>query len=216
MAYLMTDGSVLTQSYYSSQWYRYVPDQFGNYASGTWTQVAASGRLFPERVCLGRAFRWAPRDHRRRVQLSRQLPAPAHESRRDLRPVEEHVDAARTSARLEVYRRLGEQRVAGWPIPRRPKTHRAGRGDESNDAELDEARADREVRLQLRGGMDAAAGRHDPHRRREKRPQFRTLQPSTGTLDQRRLDDRRSAFTVALPPVFAVRPEAQRLLLAAG
>jgi hypothetical protein len=41
MAWLMTDGSILTQS--SASWnnfYRYVPDANGNYSDGTWTQVA--------------------------------------------------------------------------------------------------------------------------------------------------------------------------------
>ncbi|HEY1655832.1 MAG TPA: hypothetical protein VGF86_12040, partial [Candidatus Tumulicola sp.] len=41
MAFLMTDGSVLAQSYTANLWYRYVPDQFGNYGNGTWTQVAS-------------------------------------------------------------------------------------------------------------------------------------------------------------------------------
>ncbi len=41
MAFLMTDGSVLTQSYASFSWYRYVPDNTGNYANGTWSQVAS-------------------------------------------------------------------------------------------------------------------------------------------------------------------------------
>ncbi len=42
MAFLMTDGSVLTQSGRSwSQWYRYTPDAQGSYADGTWTQVGS-------------------------------------------------------------------------------------------------------------------------------------------------------------------------------
>ncbi len=40
MAWLMTDGSVLAQSYQGDTWYRYVPDAFGSYSDGTWTQVA--------------------------------------------------------------------------------------------------------------------------------------------------------------------------------
>ncbi|MGC9992247.1 MAG: hypothetical protein ABSD52_07630 [Candidatus Cybelea sp.] len=41
MAYLMTDGSILTQgSYNSSNWYKYVPDATGDYSDGTWTQEA--------------------------------------------------------------------------------------------------------------------------------------------------------------------------------
>lgn len=41
LAFLMTDGSVLTQSNASNTWYKYVPDISGNYANGTWTQVAS-------------------------------------------------------------------------------------------------------------------------------------------------------------------------------
>jgi hypothetical protein len=42
MAWLMTDGSVLTQSGYSwNSFYRYVPDAAGNYSDGTWSQVAS-------------------------------------------------------------------------------------------------------------------------------------------------------------------------------
>ena len=39
-AFLMTDGSVLAQSGQGNTWYKYVPDITGNYANGTWTQVA--------------------------------------------------------------------------------------------------------------------------------------------------------------------------------
>lgn len=41
LAFLLTDGSVLAQSYSANTWYRYVPDNTGNYANGTWTQVAS-------------------------------------------------------------------------------------------------------------------------------------------------------------------------------
>ena len=42
MAFLMTDGTVLTQSGRNwSQWYRYIPDAQGDYADGTWTQVGS-------------------------------------------------------------------------------------------------------------------------------------------------------------------------------
>lgn len=42
MAWLLTDGSILTQSLANwSNWYRYVPDAKGNYSNGTWTQVAS-------------------------------------------------------------------------------------------------------------------------------------------------------------------------------
>ena len=42
MAWLLTDGSVLAQSYANwSNWYRYVPDAKGNYSDGTWNQVAS-------------------------------------------------------------------------------------------------------------------------------------------------------------------------------
>lgn len=40
MAFLMTDGTVLAQSYSADTWYRYAPDATGGYADGTWTQVA--------------------------------------------------------------------------------------------------------------------------------------------------------------------------------
>jgi hypothetical protein len=41
MAFLMTDGSVLTQGFDASSWYRYTPDANGGYVNGTWTQVAS-------------------------------------------------------------------------------------------------------------------------------------------------------------------------------
>ncbi|HEU5478207.1 MAG TPA: hypothetical protein VFU90_00165 [Candidatus Tumulicola sp.] len=40
MAFLMTDGTVLAQSYAGNTWYRYAPDASGNYSNGTWTQAA--------------------------------------------------------------------------------------------------------------------------------------------------------------------------------
>jgi hypothetical protein len=41
MAFLMTDGSVLAQSNGGNTWYKYVPDAFGGYSDGTWSQVAS-------------------------------------------------------------------------------------------------------------------------------------------------------------------------------
>lgn len=41
LGFLMTDGSVLAQSYQGNTWYRYVPDANGNYSDGTWTQMAS-------------------------------------------------------------------------------------------------------------------------------------------------------------------------------
>jgi len=41
LAFLMTDGTVLTQSYAGNTWYKYAPDSSGSYANGTWTQVAS-------------------------------------------------------------------------------------------------------------------------------------------------------------------------------
>jgi hypothetical protein len=41
LAFLMTDGTVLTQANSSSQWYRYTPDASGNYANGTWKQTGS-------------------------------------------------------------------------------------------------------------------------------------------------------------------------------
>jgi hypothetical protein len=42
MAFLMTDGSVLTQGSYDPQsWYKYTPDANGDYSDGTWTQVGS-------------------------------------------------------------------------------------------------------------------------------------------------------------------------------
>ncbi len=41
MAFLMTDGSVLAQSYSAHTWYRYVPDSTGGYTDGTWSQVGS-------------------------------------------------------------------------------------------------------------------------------------------------------------------------------
>jgi hypothetical protein len=40
MAFLMTDGTVLTQSYSANTWYRYTPDATGGYSDGTWAQAA--------------------------------------------------------------------------------------------------------------------------------------------------------------------------------
>ncbi len=40
MAFLMTDGTVLAQTYSASTWYRYTPDSTGGYSDGTWAQVA--------------------------------------------------------------------------------------------------------------------------------------------------------------------------------
>jgi hypothetical protein len=39
--FLMTDGTVLGQTYSNNTWYRYAPDASGNYADGTWTQAAS-------------------------------------------------------------------------------------------------------------------------------------------------------------------------------
>ncbi len=41
MAFLMTDGTVLAQSYSGNTWYDYKPDSTGSYANGTWTQVGS-------------------------------------------------------------------------------------------------------------------------------------------------------------------------------
>ena len=40
MAFLMTDGTLLTQSFSNNTWYRYAPDASGGYQDGTWTQAA--------------------------------------------------------------------------------------------------------------------------------------------------------------------------------
>jgi hypothetical protein len=43
LEWLMTDGSVLAQSYYNwNSFYRYVPDSKGNYSDGTWSQVGST------------------------------------------------------------------------------------------------------------------------------------------------------------------------------
>lgn len=41
LAFLMTDGSLMTQSNQSNSWYKYAPDSSGNYSNGTWTKVAS-------------------------------------------------------------------------------------------------------------------------------------------------------------------------------
>jgi hypothetical protein len=41
LAWLMTDGSVLTQSSNQGNWYRYVPDAKGDYSNGTWSKVGS-------------------------------------------------------------------------------------------------------------------------------------------------------------------------------
>jgi hypothetical protein len=40
--FLMTDGSVLVQEYFSYNWYRLTPDSTGSYINGSWTQVAST------------------------------------------------------------------------------------------------------------------------------------------------------------------------------
>ncbi len=39
--FLMTDGTVLAQTYTNSTWYRLTPDSSGNYANGTWAEAAS-------------------------------------------------------------------------------------------------------------------------------------------------------------------------------
>ena len=41
IAFLMTDGSVVTQGEYGSDWFRYVPDGHGDYAKGKWSKIAS-------------------------------------------------------------------------------------------------------------------------------------------------------------------------------
>jgi hypothetical protein len=41
LGFLMTDGTVLTQSYSGDTWYLYTPDSSGNYGNGTWSQVGS-------------------------------------------------------------------------------------------------------------------------------------------------------------------------------
>ncbi len=41
LAFLATDGSIIGQGYSNSNWYRYTPDAFGNYANGSWSQIAS-------------------------------------------------------------------------------------------------------------------------------------------------------------------------------
>jgi hypothetical protein len=42
MGFLMTDGSIVTQANYSAgAWYRYVPDDLGDYSDGTWSEIAS-------------------------------------------------------------------------------------------------------------------------------------------------------------------------------
>ena len=38
---LLTDGTVLVQDTCATDWWKLTPDQYGNYANGTWTQVAS-------------------------------------------------------------------------------------------------------------------------------------------------------------------------------
>src|SRR5471030_3042419 len=39
---LLTDGTVMVQDGDNSVWWKLTPDQFGNYATGTWTQLAST------------------------------------------------------------------------------------------------------------------------------------------------------------------------------
>jgi hypothetical protein len=41
LTFLMTDGTVLAQSYNDLQWYTLTPDNTGSYVNGTWKQVAS-------------------------------------------------------------------------------------------------------------------------------------------------------------------------------
>lgn len=38
---LLTDGTVIVQDYYTTDWWRLKPDQYGDYSSGTWKQIAS-------------------------------------------------------------------------------------------------------------------------------------------------------------------------------
>src|SRR5437764_306212 len=39
--FLLTDGTVMVQSYNESTWYKLTPDNTGSYVNGTWKQVAS-------------------------------------------------------------------------------------------------------------------------------------------------------------------------------
>src|ERR1700723_2264656 len=39
--FLLTDGTVMVQSYSESTWYKLTPDNTGSYVNGTWTQLAS-------------------------------------------------------------------------------------------------------------------------------------------------------------------------------
>ena len=41
LAFLLTDGTVLSQASNDHDWYKLTPDAFGNYVNGTWTQVGS-------------------------------------------------------------------------------------------------------------------------------------------------------------------------------
>ena len=115
LEWLMTDGSVLAQS--GSNWsnfYLLTPDSTGNYANGTWTQVGSLQSGYgPDAFASATSRRRPLRDHRRRVQLAG--------NGYDLQltnlgavydPVENDLDAARTSEGLGLHRRFALERSA--------------------------------------------------------------------------------------------------------
>ena len=38
---LLTDGTVIVQAIFTPDWWRLTPDEYGNYANGTWSQIAS-------------------------------------------------------------------------------------------------------------------------------------------------------------------------------
>jgi hypothetical protein len=41
---LLTDRTVVFLDYFTGAWYKLTPDIFGNYVSGSWSQIASPGR----------------------------------------------------------------------------------------------------------------------------------------------------------------------------
>ena len=160
------------------------------------------GRLFPERVRLGRAFRWAPRHHRRQYNypgnyqlqltnlgaiydLAKNTWTPLGHPR-GWKFIGDSESSVLPDGRFLVGQKLTEQDGAMNPTTLNwTKLGHTGKSE-----------------LQLRGGLDSAAGRHDPHRRREKRPQ--TPNATTQQRDIGPAPVRRSSICIHRRPTTSV------------
>ena len=104
---LLTDGRVLVHDESGNStpnWYTLTPDINGNYATGTWAQVAST----PIHLCaavlrLGGSARRPLYHGRWRIQP---WPPESRHRRLHLRPGSQHLDQRSSAHRMELYRRL--------------------------------------------------------------------------------------------------------------